>query len=103
MAKPKFRVSKPYAGRRKNKNLRHKFKRVETEFGGIGQISENYLSLNAKKFQAFGIIEEILSKQSRSTDSCLQDSSDWFFLFRNRARKVLFRNFIVPTAKLLDT
>ena len=99
MAKPKFRVSKPYAGRRKNKNLRRKFERVETEFGGIGQISENYLSSSAKKFQAFGITEEILSKQSRSTDSCLQDSSDCCFLVQKSCLQSLVEKFYCPNCQ----
>ena len=60
MVKPKCRVSQPYVGQRKKKNLRHKINRVETELEGTGRTSENYLSSTGKKFQAFGITEELL-------------------------------------------
>ena len=99
MAKPKFRISKPYVGRRKNKNLRRKIERVGTEFEGIGRTSENYLSSTAKKFQAFGITEESLSKQSRSTDDCLHDSSDCFFLVQKSCLQSLVEKFHCPNCQ----
>ena len=99
MAKPKFRVSKPYVGRRKNKNLRRKIGRVETELEGTDRTSENYLSSTGKKFQAFGITEELLYTESQSTDNFLQDSSDCFFLVQKSCLQSLVEKFYCPSCQ----
>ena len=99
MAKPKFRVSKPYIGRRKNKNLRRQIVRNEMDFEVLGPRSENCSSSSAKKFQAFGITQEFLSRQSFSTDSFPQDSSDCFFIVQKSCLQIIVEKFSCPSCR----
>ena len=97
MAKPKFCVSKPYVGRRKNKNLCRQIVRYEMELEVLGPRSEKCMSSTAKKFQAFGITQEFLTGQSFSSDSFFQDSSDCFFIVQKSCLQNLVEKFCCPS------
>ena len=94
MGKPKFRVSKPYSGRRKNKNLRRIIEGSE-KTSKVGPREESsYLSSTGKKFEAFGVTQEFISKHSCYEGSNLEDSKDCFLLSRSQACRVLLEGYV---------
>ena len=104
MGKPKFRVCKPYVGRRKNINLCRRMKKSEDHhLLGQGDGGTKLESATARKFQAFGVMEDLFSKTSEEMDMTANDSDDSFFVIQRSCLQKLFEKLSCPYCGIVGT